>query len=130
MKFDPTQPPAHPEPGAQPPRYCGNLMMGLNRITAIDVPISNLTPLLSRLLGRQVVDETGLKGNFDINLVWTPDETQAFPPRPAGENPAPPDSNAPSFFTAFQERLGLKFESKKGPVPIVVVEKAERPSEN
>lgn len=130
QKFDPAQPPARPEPAAPPPRYCGRLMMGPNRITAIAVPLSSLIPTLSRMLGRQVVDQTGLKGNFDLNVTWTPDETQAFPPRPPGENSAPSDSAAPSFFTAFQERLGLKFESKKGPVEIIVVENAERPSEN
>lgn len=82
------------------------------------------------MLGRQVVDQTGLKGDFDVDVVWTPDSPQAFPPRPPGENPAPDDSTAPSFFTAFQERLGLKFESKKGPVEVIVVENAEKPSEN
>ena len=127
---DPARLQAARQPGAPPPRFCGQLMMGVNQINAIGLPISSLTPLLSRLLGRTVVDQTGLKGNFNVSLEWTPDETQTFPPRSPGDSPVAPDSAAPSLFTAFQERLGLKFESQKGPVEIIVVDEAEKPSEN
>lgn len=130
VKPDPTRPPAPPPPGVAPPRYCGGLMMSVNRITGVANPVSSLAPLLSRTLGRTVVDETGLKGNFDIELEWTPDETQTFQ-RPGGAaNPAPADPTAPSLFTAVQERLGIKIESKKGPVEMIVVDQAEKPSEN
>ena len=63
------------------------------------------------------MDRTGLKGFYDFLLTWTPDEAQA-------------DAPGPSLFTAIQEQLGLKLESTKGPVEILVVDRAERPSEN
>jgi uncharacterized protein (TIGR03435 family) len=126
---DPSSRPAPPQPGVPPPRYCGQMMMGLNRLTAVGVPVANLTPMLSRLLGRTVIDKTGLTENFNINVQWTPDETQALQLPPGA--PAPPsDTTAPSLFTAFQEQLGLKLESQKGPVDILIIERAEKPSEN
>jgi len=79
---------------------------------------------LSRIVERTVVDETGLKGKFDIRLQFAP-EPQAPSPQSAGDNPARTDFAATSMFTAFQERPGLKFQSKKGPVEMIVVEKAE-----
>jgi uncharacterized protein (TIGR03435 family) len=129
QQFDPTHPPPPPQPGAAPPRMCGQMMVSPIALTVISHTISDLTPLLSRLLGRTVVDETGLKGNFDINLAVTPDAFRAPSPQSPGDN-SNTDSAAPSVFTAFQERLGLKFESKKGPVEMIVIEKVEKPSEN
>ncbi len=85
--------------------------------TAID--ISMLTRSLSSLAGRPVVDETGLTGAFDLKMEWTPDEG------------AGPDAAAgPSIFTALQEQLGLKLESKKGPAQVLVIEKIEKPTAN
>jgi uncharacterized protein (TIGR03435 family) len=84
---------------------------------------------LSRLLGRSVIDKTGLTGKFDITANWTPDETQAAAPLP--DAPKPPSGDVgPSIFTAFQEQLGLKLEAQKGPVEIFVIDRAEKPSEN
>ena len=94
------------------------------------IPISNLVHLLSQQLGRTVLDKTGLTGKYDFTLQWTPDESQG-PPGPPGMDAAPPpDSLGPSIFTAIQEQLGLKLESQKGPVEILVIDHAERASEN
>jgi uncharacterized protein (TIGR03435 family) len=82
------------------------------------------TRSLSDELGRIVIDKTGLTGRYDLTLKWTPDIGPA--PLLNGE----PDTSAPSIFTAIQEQLGLKFESTKGPVPVLVVDHAELPSEN
>jgi uncharacterized protein (TIGR03435 family) len=72
-------------------------------------------------LDRPVVDQTGLTGRFDLRLAWTPDG-----PRPATESAdAPPD-----VFTAIQEQLGLKLESTRAPVDVLVIDHVERPSEN
>jgi hypothetical protein len=108
---DPSRPPAPPQPGAPPPRSCGGTMMGPNRLNATSIPISDLTPMLSRLLGRSVIDETGLKGNFDVSVEWTPDETQVFPPRPAGDSPGPTNSAAPTL--AIQKNTAIYCSCRK-----------------
>jgi uncharacterized protein (TIGR03435 family) len=85
--------------------------------------------MLARLLGRTIIDDTGLKGNFDISMEWAPDDAQLAMMPPDAPRPATYGSG-PSIFTALQEQLGLKLESRKGPVEIYVVEKAEKPTEN
>ena len=89
-------------------------------------------PTLARLMSgwvddhRPVEDRTGLTGNFDIDLDWTPDR-----PLPA-DAPALPatDSNGAGLFTALQEQLGLKVESTKNSIDMLVVDHAEHPTEN
>jgi bla regulator protein blaR1 len=130
MQPDPTKPPAPPEPGKPPIRFCGGIRMGPAMLKATGIPIANMIPMLSRFLGRTVVDKTGLTGKFDISLEWTPDESQAMQFAPDGPKPPPPDAAGPSIFTALQEQLGLKLESQKGPVEIFVIDGAEKPSEN
>ena len=100
---------------------------GDRQITATDATTEMLAEQLSMMLGRPVQDETGLQGQFDLKLDWTPDLDS-----PAGQNLQSPISPAagPSIFTALTEQLGLRLESKKGPVQVYVVEKIERPTEN
>jgi uncharacterized protein (TIGR03435 family) len=62
-------------------------------------------------------------------LTWTPDETQ-FAGLGVRVPPPSSDSTAPTLFTAFQEQLGLKIESTRGPVDVLVIDKVEHPSEN
>jgi uncharacterized protein (TIGR03435 family) len=91
------------------------------------LPIGYLAANLSPLLQRVVLDRTGLTGNYDFDLTWTPD--QLLPGR--GEPPpgAPRiDPNGPSLFTAMQEQLGLKLESTKGPVDVLVIDHVEKPA--
>jgi uncharacterized protein (TIGR03435 family) len=83
--------------------------------------VSSLTRVLSNELGRIVVDKTNLTGAYDLTLNWAPDISS-----PGGE----PDASAPSIFTAVQEQLGLKLESVKGPVSVLVVDHAQMPSQN
>jgi bla regulator protein blaR1 len=97
--------------------------------------MDNLAHVLSPTVGRTIVDKTGLTGNYDYTLHWTPDD--APPPmaggpdgaRPPGEN-APADTSGPSLLTAIQEQLGLKLESEKGPVDVIVIDHIDKPSEN
>jgi uncharacterized protein (TIGR03435 family) len=82
--------------------------------------MSSVATLLSRYMRAFVVDQTGLKGLFEVKLVWTPDD-----------RPVPDDERGPSVFTAVQEQLGLKLESRKGPMEVLVVDHAEKtPTEN
>jgi uncharacterized protein (TIGR03435 family) len=75
---------------------------------------------------RPVEDHTGLKGTFEFDLEWTPVQ-----PVPADAPPAPPvDPNGPSLFTALREQLGLKLEAAKSSIDILVVDHAERPTED
>jgi uncharacterized protein (TIGR03435 family) len=116
---DTSKPPPIPKPGKQPAIGCGGVAVRLRGFAGESVPISRFAWLLSRVLGRVVIDRTGLTGNFDVNLEWTLDDIQAAS-----------DGTGPSIFTAVQDQLGLKLESQKGPVEILIVERAEKPSEN
>jgi uncharacterized protein (TIGR03435 family) len=85
------------------------------------------------MLGHPVSDKTELKGVYDFKLQFTPDDRlqSTSPLAPNARLPEPPaDSNAPSLFDALQEQLGLKLESGKGPVEIIVIDHVERPSGN
>jgi uncharacterized protein (TIGR03435 family) len=87
--------------------------------------------LWRRLLQRPVVDRTGLSGQCDIDLTYLP-ELETVNGRPASENPSLPAQilGAPSIFTAVQEQLGLKLESARGPVDVLVVDRVEALIEN
>jgi bla regulator protein blaR1 len=101
-------------------------MVGFN-----GVPMSRIAQLLTRSVGRPVIDKTGLTGYFDFTLQWTPQPGSEMPIRPAGEPPAPPppaaDPDGPNLFTAVQEQLGLKLESTRGPVEVIVIDRLEKP---
>ena len=84
--------------------------------------MATLAIRLSAVLGRPVVDLTKDSGSYDFSLRWTLDEMQA------GEGAAGPDSV--SLFTALQEQVGVKLDSKKLPVDVLVIDRAELPSEN
>lgn len=127
---DPTQPPRRPEPGQAPVRYCGQQMMSPRSLTAVAAPLSGIIPMLARMLGRTVIDKTGLTGKYDISVEWAPDESQTAMLPPDAPRPAPSDAAGPSIFTALQEQLGLKLESQKGPVEMLVIDRAEKPTEN
>jgi uncharacterized protein (TIGR03435 family) len=105
------------------------------------VSIENLADTLSRFMDRPVLDMTGIKGTFDVDLEWTADGGQPGlmlgPPGggPAegggGERRPPENPDAPSIFTAVQETLGLRLEGRKNQVDILIVDRAEKdPTEN
>jgi uncharacterized protein (TIGR03435 family) len=123
-------------PDGRPVGGAGMMRMGPGQLIGQGLPMASLAELLSQQLGRTVMDKTGLKGNYDFTLQWTPDQRPAaMPVGPVGGSSGadavpPPDSSGPSIFTALQEQLGLKLESTKGPVDIIVIDHIERPSEN
>jgi uncharacterized protein (TIGR03435 family) len=118
--------------GAPGPR--GMMRMGRGQFTGQAVQLRMLTQALSSQLGRPVIDRTGLTGSYDFKLEWTPDPGQSGPfgggGPPGADAPPPPDPNGPSLFTAVQEQLGLRLESQKGPVEMLVIDRVEKPSEN
>jgi bla regulator protein blaR1 len=134
-------------PGAEPPPTrgsplllpCGNVAVSLAplglQIRGGQTSMQRLATILSGVLGRTVVDKTDFHGTFDIDLEFTPDDAVAGIPgrgMPGALPTDPPsgDHAGPSIFAALQERLGLKLESAKGPVTVLVVDHVERPSEN
>jgi uncharacterized protein (TIGR03435 family) len=72
------------------------------------------------VIGRVVVDETGLQGNYDFELSYSPPDV--------GDSVSGPE--APSIFTAMQEQLGLKLKPRRAPAEFIVVEHVEPASEN
>ena len=103
----------------------GNFLTGRSGLESHGSSIESLTHQLAFLLGRTVLDKTGLTGAYDYSLAWVPDDSQ-----PEAGNAPSPDASGPSLFTALQEQLGLKLESQKGPVDVIVIDHIERPSEN
>src|ERR1700691_545838 len=106
-------------------------MNGSGELSVIAQSLDRFADLLAHQTGRLVVDKTGLKGNYDFTLKWTPDEGRGQMPGGTPGDAAPPsDANGPTIFTALQEQLGLKLESQKGPVDTLVIDHVEKPSEN
>jgi uncharacterized protein (TIGR03435 family) len=103
------------------------MQMGRGRVIVKGANMSSLAVQLSQQLGRTVVDKTGLTANYDFTLNWTPD-TPVGPDGP--KDPPGADPNGPTLFTAIQEQLGLKLESAKGPVAVLVIGTVEKPAEN
>jgi uncharacterized protein (TIGR03435 family) len=105
-----------------------HLSVTRGKVTATAVDLTMLANNLSGLLGRYVANQTGLDGAYDFAIEWTPD-SPAQPKQPGMPVEAAADTG-PSIFTALTEQLGLKLESKKGLVPVYVVERISKPTEN
>ena len=114
-KMKEIQPTISPE-GVKNP---GGANWGNDQIKSSGIAIDQLSHILTEQLERTVVNKTGLTGNYDFTLKWTPDDGQSQT-----------DTSGPSIFTAVQEQLGLKLEAGKGPVQVLVIDHIERPSEN
>lgn len=100
------------EPGGAP--QCRLSTGGPGSVTARDVSIPQLAQLLSVQLQRQVLDQTGLSGPFTFDLSFATDQTN--------------DADRPSLFTALQEQLGLKLESQRAPLEMLVIDSIEPPT--
>jgi uncharacterized protein (TIGR03435 family) len=133
--FDPTAPP--PPPGsALPP--CGRLMITMSSTTEMrgaKVPMAELVRILSNMLDRSVIDKTGFTGTFDVHFEFNREAVPGLPGSGAASVPSDPgfpapDPDAASIFTVLQEKLGLKLESTKGPVEVMVIDRLEKPTAN
>jgi uncharacterized protein (TIGR03435 family) len=130
----PPPPPPPPSGGAGPATVpeddidggfrCGALF-GPGFITLRQFTMSRFARDLTMVARRMVVDRTGLTGRYDIDVEFTP-EFRPAPPPGAPDLPVPA-GDGPSLFTAIQEQLGLKLESTRGPVEMLVVDSAQRP---
>jgi uncharacterized protein (TIGR03435 family) len=88
------------------------------RMTEIRASMATVANQLVGFAGRPVIDKTGLTGSYDFTLEWSPEGTPADA------------ATGPSIFTAVQEQLGLKLESSKAPTEILVIDHAEKPTQN
>jgi uncharacterized protein (TIGR03435 family) len=109
--------PAMPQRG-----FCGT-RAGNGSVSTSSVLLADFARNLAPMTGRFVVDRTGLTARYDLDLKWTPD--QALGAAPAGAL-----SDGTSLFAALQEQLGLKLDPQRAPVDVVVIESAERPTED
>lgn len=101
----------------------GTMSMSRGVIEGQAVPFWMLfNSIRNQFMDRPLVNKADLAGLYDINLKWEPDSLQATP---GGATP-----EGPSLTTALQEQLGLRVESTKGPVDVIIIDSVQRPSEN
>jgi uncharacterized protein (TIGR03435 family) len=111
------------QPGQGPP--CG-FKAPPGRLFANTFTMPAIASLISRHVDRPVIDRTGLEGRFDIELEAV--EIKATPDYKTGPSDlALPPAAGPSIFVAVREQLGLKLEPQTAPIPVVVIDRAERP---
>lgn len=121
-------------PSSDDPAAIFGAVTGAGRIIHPRMPMSVLTMLLSRFERETIVDKTDLAGAFGVRLEWTPANLRSLARSdgaPVSINGQLVDVYGPSVFTAVQEQLGLRLESRKGPLDVLVVDHAEKsPTEN
>jgi uncharacterized protein (TIGR03435 family) len=115
-------PPA-PNPNTPERLVCG-MRISVGRIQFGGRPMTMLTDALTAITQRRVVDRTGLTGGWEFDISFNP------PAPPPGREVPPPDPNTASLFTVLQEQLGLKLESARLPMPVMVVDRVEPPVED
>jgi uncharacterized protein (TIGR03435 family) len=106
-----------------------NYRITRNSISLERGDIARMAQFLSTALGRPVIDQTGLSGIYDLSLQWD-DAPVPEGGVPGLDTPAVPGNDRGSIFTAIQDDLGLRLESRRAPVEVIVVDRVERPSEN
>jgi uncharacterized protein (TIGR03435 family) len=137
----PPPPPPGPPGGIRPilakdvdlRRSCGAMSIP-GWLSARKITMQQLSRTFSVFTRRPVIDRSGLEGEFDLDLNFTPEFDVVGPPPPGGAplQPGPPEpvADGPGLFTALEEQLGLKLESQRAPVDVLVIDRLERPSEN
>ena len=114
---------------ASGPAETGGRSRGPALLNGTDMPMSELAVALGEVLRRPVVDATHLSGGFDIKLTWRPFDEAAV--ADAEERGMKDVDNLPSIFTAVREQLGLRLQSAKVPLTVIVVDRINgQPTEN
>ena len=106
-----------PPPSGSPAANCGtrmNMTATSGKVTGNGISFDTFARNLSGGTGRYVINKTGLTGSYDLELEFTPDQS--------------PDTTGPSLFTAMQEQLGLKLDSQRAPVEVLVIDRLEKPT--
>jgi len=110
---------------AGPPPLIFVVSLPVLKLAARYASMDDFATLLQRALEQPVADQTGLTGRYDFDLEFTPDETLY-----GGAFKDAEDASKPGLIAALQSQLGLKLNSTKGPVSALVIDHAERPTEN
>jgi uncharacterized protein (TIGR03435 family) len=116
------------EPAAKDAAARTNTSFSDGTIDAQASTMANLAQKLGDALRVTVVDFTRAEGRFNFKLSWNPEDSKPLPPNAAGRSPGEP--SGPSIFTALQEQLGLKLESRKVSVEVLIIDQAEKPDAN
>lgn len=106
----------------------GRIMAGPGIILASAVSMSQIALALNRAVERPIVDRTNLSGYFNMKIQFSPDTgtSNVLDINPVGVGGSP----GPSIFTAIQEQLGLRLESAKAPMDVLVIDTVQKPAEN
>ena len=112
-----------------------DVRVGAGLIQLTKATAATFASQLSYALGRPVIDKTGLSGEFDFVLEWTPEIGEDGGPTTAGlppgaSNPPASTPNGPSIFTAIAAQLGLRLTSARGPVEVMVIDDVRMPTAN
>ncbi|MBV9507246.1 MAG: TIGR03435 family protein [Acidobacteriia bacterium] len=113
----------------------GAVRVGAGLIQLTKNTAATFASQLSYALGRPVIDKTGLSGEFDFELEWTPEPGEDGGPTTSGLPPGASDQpastpNGPSIFTAVREQLGFRLKSARGPVEVIVIDDVRVPTAN
>jgi uncharacterized protein (TIGR03435 family) len=113
--------------------YCG-VSVGPSLMIGQRTAMTRIAQELSVFAGRPVLNRTGLTGHYDFQLSWTPDQGLSENDKLAGNKVQAAgitlDQSGASFFTAVEEQLGLKLQPQRGQIEVLVIDRAETPSEN
>jgi uncharacterized protein (TIGR03435 family) len=122
---DPFKPPPEPIAGAPRLPHCGNNLTHATgpkmAWSGVKIDMDGVAGALTAALRRQVINQTGFKGNFDLELEWTTDPA-------LGD--AAGDDTGPSLFTLLEDKLGVKLEQTKIATEVLVVDHVEKPDAN
>jgi uncharacterized protein (TIGR03435 family) len=121
-----------PRPPLEPgQKYCERTIYGISPAVQADgATLDEFSKTLRMVVGRPVIDKTGISGRFTLRVEFAREGTELAGMRLKGPDPAPDPRGVPEIFTALQEQLGLKLESGRGPVDTLVIDHIEKPSEN
>jgi uncharacterized protein (TIGR03435 family) len=127
----PNMPRPAPPAGQSDALACGKIYFpGPNEMLGRGVRMPSFADGLSSRVGRTVIDKTADSGTYDVDFRWTPDQNSAAVQSADSAVPPDPDDVVPSISKALREQLGLKLDSAKGPVRVLVVDSIEEPSGN
>jgi uncharacterized protein (TIGR03435 family) len=98
-------------------------------VESLGATLDEFCKLLTNIVGRQVINKTGITGRLDIRFDFSGEEPELDTVPANGPRSSDPAA-APAIFTAIQEQLGLRLDAGKGPIEVLVIDQIERPSEN